>query len=208
VAARYGLLAAVAAVLVLATPAFAQAPTGDSAIGTVFDSSGNAGRVDAHSGHSGENPTGTALFGTPDSPLAPRWDLDVTCLSVTGHTAIVGFTGTLFDPLIGFGEAFPTAGLILAVDGGGPDSGLDSLEFSSVEGPGGGPPIPGPTTCSSYPGAFPGPRGPLHNDQGDLVVVDAAALPTSKDQCKDGGWRQWDRFRNQGECVSFVARGG
>jgi hypothetical protein len=34
--------------------------------------------------------------------------------------------------------------------------------------------------------------------------------PTDKDQCKDGGWRLFDSptFRNQGDCVSFVASGG
>ncbi len=37
------------------------------------------------------------------------------------------------------------------------------------------------------------------------------ATPTDKEQCKDGGWRDYnterfERFKNQGECVSFVAR--
>ncbi|MBI2833570.1 MAG: hypothetical protein HYX76_03980 [Acidobacteria bacterium] len=35
------------------------------------------------------------------------------------------------------------------------------------------------------------------------------ATPTSKDECKDGGWAFFTgppRFRNQGQCVSFVAR--
>jgi 6-phosphogluconolactonase len=32
--------------------------------------------------------------------------------------------------------------------------------------------------------------------------------PTSKDQCKNGGWRTFgDAFKNQGECVAFVERG-
>jgi hypothetical protein len=30
--------------------------------------------------------------------------------------------------------------------------------------------------------------------------------PTTKDQCKRGGWRQFD-FKNQGQCVAFVQRG-
>jgi hypothetical protein len=29
-----------------------------------------------------------------------------------------------------------------------------------------------------------------------------------KDSCKNGGWRDFDSFKNQGECVSFFARGG
>jgi hypothetical protein len=34
--------------------------------------------------------------------------------------------------------------------------------------------------------------------------------PTSKDQCKDGGWRSFNNptFKNQGDCVSYVATGG
>jgi hypothetical protein len=35
------------------------------------------------------------------------------------------------------------------------------------------------------------------------------ALPTSRDDCKRGGWRTYGaRFRNQGDCVSFVATRG
>jgi hypothetical protein len=33
-------------------------------------------------------------------------------------------------------------------------------------------------------------------------------LPTSIDECKDGGWRSFDVFKNQGDCVSFVSTGG
>jgi hypothetical protein len=32
--------------------------------------------------------------------------------------------------------------------------------------------------------------------------------PTSKDQCKQGGWQQYGVFKNQGDCVSYVATGG
>lgn len=33
-------------------------------------------------------------------------------------------------------------------------------------------------------------------------------LPTSKDQCKNGGWENYGVFKNQGDCVSFVATDG
>jgi hypothetical protein len=33
-------------------------------------------------------------------------------------------------------------------------------------------------------------------------------LPTRVNQCKDGGWRTFGVFKNQGDCVSFVASGG
>ena len=32
--------------------------------------------------------------------------------------------------------------------------------------------------------------------------------PSTKDQCKNGGWRNFPGFKNQGDCVSFVATGG
>ena len=34
------------------------------------------------------------------------------------------------------------------------------------------------------------------------------ALPTLKEQCKNGGWKSYGVFKNQGDCVSFVATGG
>ena len=43
---------------------------------------------------------------------------------------------------------------------------------------------------------------------GDLDVVDAAPLPTAKDQCKSSGWRSYGVFKSRGDCVSFVATGG
>ena len=33
-------------------------------------------------------------------------------------------------------------------------------------------------------------------------------LPTSVDQCKNGGWKTFGVFKNQGDCVSFVASKG
>jgi len=175
--------------------------------GTVFGANDLAGDVHAYSGPSGEKPSGTALFGSPESSLAPRWDLKVTCLSATGHTAIVGFTGT-FMTFITLGEAHPTAGLIRAVDGGGSDSELDSLEFASVTGPQDGAPIPGPTTCSSYPGHFTEQHGPIVNHQGDLAVTDGPPLPSSKAQCAGNGWRSYGFFKSEAGCVSFAARFG
>jgi hypothetical protein len=39
-------------------------------------------------------------------------------------------------------------------------------------------------------------------------TVTVTCLPTSKDECKNGGWRDFPEFENQGDCVSFVATGG
>lgn len=42
----------------------------------------------------------------------------------------------------------------------------------------------------------------------DAVAIASKPLPTSKDQCKNGGWQTFGVFKNQGDCVSFVATGG
>jgi hypothetical protein len=43
----------------------------------------------------------------------------------------------------------------------------------------------------------------------DVTVTSTRAVPTTKDQCKKGGWRNFGTsFRNQGDCVSFVATNG
>jgi hypothetical protein len=43
-----------------------------------------------------------------------------------------------------------------------------------------------------------------------VLQVPAPSAPTSKDQCKNGGWQTFTNpsFKNQGDCVSFVATGG
>jgi hypothetical protein len=43
-----------------------------------------------------------------------------------------------------------------------------------------------------------------------VLQVPAPSGPTSKDQCKNGGWKTFTdpSFKNQGDCVSFVATGG
>jgi hypothetical protein len=192
---------AVAVLLVAVAPATAQAPAGDSVTGGLFD--GDTGLqvfvLDAHSGPSGESPTGTLEWHVGGG-LGPTWRATVTCLSASGSTAVIGFSGTFYF----LGELSPTAGLIRVVDGGGPSSGLDSFEWAETQGPPNGAPIPGPTDCSSYPASF-APSGSGANQEGDITVIDAPALPTTKDQCKRGGWKAYGIFKNQGDCVRFVA---
>ena len=42
----------------------------------------------------------------------------------------------------------------------------------------------------------------------DNVSLTPAGLPTSKDACKNGAWQSFPAFKNQGDCVSFVASAG
>jgi DNA-binding beta-propeller fold protein YncE len=39
---------------------------------------------------------------------------------------------------------------------------------------------------------------------GPYGVAVSPLVPTSKEQCKNGGWRDFPQFRNQGSCVSYV----
>ena len=118
--------------------------------------------------------------------------------------AIIGVSGTRTLTFSGGSVAISIAGLIRITDAGGPDSGLDRFEFDISEKFPPQPPLPPPTDCSAFPAGLPA----YFNDQGDLVVTDAPPLPTSKDQCKNGGWQTYGVFKNQGDCVSFVATGG
>jgi hypothetical protein len=47
--------------------------------------------------------------------------------------------------------------------------------------------------------------GPAAGGTQQLVVT---CLPTTKQECKNGGWRNYGVFKNQGDCVSFVATKG
>jgi hypothetical protein len=44
--------------------------------------------------------------------------------------------------------------------------------------------------------------------QGAVRILGRLALPTSKEQCKEHGWRDYPQFKNEGDCVSFVTNAG
>jgi hypothetical protein len=197
-------LALVGAML-LVPAASAQAPTQDSVVGTARGPSICDGsptfpictRVgwtfDVRSGPSGEAPAGSfALLlelrgrpGTSEISFPAR----VTCLNVNGNRATVG--GELLSP------PFPLpiqAGVLVYVEDN-PDPGTDRVRAE--------------TTGATPPATCPAPPAAIETDVlGDVTVQDAAPLPTSTDQCKDGGWKTFGVFKSQGDCVSFVATGG
>jgi hypothetical protein len=184
---------AVAAVLALSAPAAGQPPTGDSVVGAghvnVTDFT-----VSIQAGPSGENPTGSlTLSGFLNFTATP------TCLSVSGTAAVGGFR---IDSGLMAGQGF----LASVVDNGPPVDGqpVDEVVYSGLLS---APPIACPAPGDPpTPGLFSTGGGPLTT--GDVVVVDAPPLPTSKDQCTNGGWRTFGVFKNQGDCVSFVATQG
>jgi hypothetical protein len=184
---------AMAALLAVTAPAAAQVPSGDSVAG-----SGHVNVTDftvsIQAGPSGENPTGSlTLSGFLNFTATP------TCLSVSGRAAAGGFR-------IDNGPQAGMGFLASVLDNGPPVNGqpVDAVVYSGLL-------FTPPTTCPA-PGDPPPPGllstggGPLTS--GDISVVDAPPLPTATNQCKDGGWRGFGVFKNQGDCVSFVATGG
>ena len=122
--------------------------------------------LDAHSGANGESPTGTAewqrVFGSNTSfgDKGP-----VRCLSVSGKTAIVGFS-----------NQSRTTRTSARVSDGGSAPGQDSFEVvTEVVFDSSGPVTLPPPDCSSFPSTFRGTikvTGSGVNDIGDIVVRD------------------------------------
>ena len=104
--------AAVAAALASPSVSGAQAPTGDSVVGTGVAVSRQF-IVDAHSGPSGESPSGTYMYGDGFIGLQGP----VTCLSVTGNRAVVG--GQATSP---FGGLIGVVAVIVDNGAAGPDT--------------------------------------------------------------------------------------
>jgi hypothetical protein len=135
---------------------------------------------DAHSGPSGENPTGTVRIDleSPPGNFTNFGTARVTCLNVSGNRATVG-------------ADVPIRGILSLEDndGAGQDRSGVSLAFDFL-------------VCPANPSIT---LSPIFG--GDITIHDAV-LPTSKEQCTNGGWRRFPGFKNQGDCVSFVATGG
>jgi hypothetical protein len=171
---RSSLLAVLAlSVAFIAAVPVANAQTGDSVTGQAQVRLGSlvfGFSFDAHSGPSGEQPSGTVNGSA------------VTCLNVSGNQAIIGTTTNAF-----FVEDNDSVGQDRV-----------GAEFFSIT------TCPNPATISGTPLTF----GPFRITSGDIVIHDAPPLPASKDQCQNGGWQTFGVFKNQGDCVSFVATGG
>jgi hypothetical protein len=128
----------------------------------------------ATSGPSGENPSGQVRYDYFGGAI--RYFGPVTCLAVNGNIATVNFLWT---------HLFLQSIVTVQVVDDQPDT------FTAL------PTGRAPTDCS--PLARPG--GPLPS--GDITVVDAQPLPANKEQCKNGGWKQYG-VKNLGQCIAFV----
>ena len=168
-------------------PASVAQPLGDAVTGADSTPLLSTITFDVHSGPSGENATGTVFAHVQTPTLDTELHGTATCLAVSGNVAVVN-TPTIFPTA-------PDVGAVWRVTDS-PNGAPDIVELSV------GPSQP-PGNCSF-------PLGSIRDLDfgGNLVVVDAQPFPTSKDQCKNGGWRSFgETFKNQGQCVAFVQRG-
>jgi hypothetical protein len=186
-----------AIVLVLSTTTSAAQPTPpvfeDSAVGGATILAQFRGvAFDAHSGPNGENPHGQASAAVRSTYSVSG---HVTCLRVAGNRATIGFA---VDD--GF-TIFENRGhLIFVEDNGSPGAGQDLANDRPVSDP---PTVCPPTTDEDLV-PFPFiPIRPQPIQSGEITVHDAV-VPTSQEQCKHGG-SQALGFKNQGQCIAFVA---
>jgi hypothetical protein len=96
---------------------------------------------------------------------------------------------------VNFGGPGPPSGFVAQVVDGQPDTFALADRSPSI-------PV-GPQECSA-PWSFTA----IPVVSGNIVVTDAQPRPSSKDQCKNGGWRTFGVFKDQGDCVSYVATKG
>ena len=208
---RLGSLALSLGLLALgAAPATAQAPA--SLEGETLQSNGGSASFSCSAG-GGPGGTGTASFsvsGEAAGPYPGTFTAQGTITgSADGSTIDVAETFTISSPAgevsgskqatgipasslgcsggdIFFANAqqVPYKATIKTAGGSYSDSGSSELEFRVVQG-------------------FPIFRQHFTASNG---VVPAA--PTSKEQCKNGGWRNYPQFKNQGQCVSYVQSQG
>jgi hypothetical protein len=156
--------------------------------------------ISAQSGTAGQNPTGFASY-----TFGPfHQSGSVTCLRVTGPDRGAGTPGAPTTAVLNFVDQPPDffAGDVITVQlvdkgGNGQDVMGISADTTGTRAPG---------DCPVQFTADPFASAPLTS--GRAIVIDATPLPTSTDQCKNGGWRNFPGFTNQGDCVSFVATGG
>jgi hypothetical protein len=132
--------------------------------------------------HWGGNPTGTVSLRIPTPPFGQFLPVvgRVTCLTVDHNRAVIGFVEAIFG----------TGPMTAVVSHNGPLREPPSDGFAMFG---------GATDCSTVPAV------PLFALLGDIQIRDAP----SKDQCRNGGWRNYadaagQPFKSHGDCVAFA----
>jgi hypothetical protein len=185
---RFLLVAVASAAIALTAPGVsgAQTVTGDSVVGSGtarFITPELAGltvpfQIDVRSGTSGEQPTGSVQL------LLTFSDPSCLVLRPDEGEELPSAAMNVLNPLTG-------ARVVIQVGGGALGQFIGASVASS------------PSDCE-----FRSPPASVAEVvSGHIEIVDAPPLPTSTEQCKNGGWRTYAIFKNQGGCVNFVATG-
>jgi hypothetical protein len=110
-----------------------------------------------------------------------------------GHALTPSAGGVYYLAISSFvNQPFSAGGQIF-----GPEAVPEFLPLIPPNGPGGGSPV---TTWTD--------EGFLSGTYRITLTGTRACLPENKEECKNGGWKSFGIFKNQGDCVSFVATGG
>ena len=140
---------------------------------------------------------------TPQAPLpdgTPQWTLDHYA-TVTGFPANTEIGVAIV--ISGFGD-FREVRLTTDASGSGSGQDLHDPSYSN------GGPLPTGVSWTARAAVRSGVDGYGNPVYGPTIATDSGTincgnLPTSKDDCKNGGWKAYGVFKNQGDCVSFVA---
>ena len=144
---------------------------------------------------SGEHAFGRVSYITGERAGVFENPATVTCLSVHGNRATVGANFASPLPVTPSSQS----ALIFLQDNG--PAGQDRFAVQPVSG------STAPATCPANPpsGVQLGPGFPPAGGGPDpgVVITDNPAFPTTKADCRHGGYRQFG-FRNQGQCIASV----
>jgi hypothetical protein len=167
--------------------------------GIVFTESRNVGSIQGDEALGG----GPTVAGTFTAPIIR--------LSLEAAPAFQGtaeYTLTAFDRA---GQVVETRAVVVTEDEGDPENqgfGYFTVDLGT---------LPRPATSFTFRNRFV--RSSFGTpDCGGVPVercfsygvrsITFTVAPNNKAQCKNGGWKTYGVFRNQGDCVSFVASGG
>jgi hypothetical protein len=116
------------------------------------------------------------------SDLTAAFVIDSSTGHVTGSKSSTNVAVSCGGQFLSFNTSGATYNArILTASGAFADNGFVSVSFANFSGGGG------------------------FNEGFDSTLPTPQQLfPTSKDQCKGGGWRNFPQFKNQGQCVEFV----
>jgi uncharacterized repeat protein (TIGR03803 family) len=157
----------------------------------------------------GANQVGTVFKITPSGTLTTLHSLDIMDDNYTQAALIQATDGNLYGTMR-FDASDTTPGTVFKITLGGTLTTLYRFCSQNAGCPDGRQPWAGlvqDTNGKFYGTTFYGGT----NNLGTIFSLDVGVgPPTNKDQCKDGGWKTFTtprKFKNQGDCVSFVNTG-